>query len=48
LSQINSQNVTEIQRLKDKNAKLLIRNIWMWVIIIALAVFSFRKQIFRL
>ena len=48
LSQINSQNATEIQSLKDKNAKLLVRNIWMWVIIIALAVFSFRKQIFRI
>jgi hypothetical protein len=48
LSQINTKNVIEIQNLKDKNSKLLIRNIWMWVIIIALTLFSFRRQIFRL
>jgi hypothetical protein len=48
LLQINTKNATELQFLVLKNEKLKTRNIWMWLIIIALTLFSFRKQIFRL
>lgn len=43
LSQINAKNVTELQNIEQKNAKLQIRNIWLWVIIVLLSVYSFRK-----
>ena len=48
LLQINTKNATELQFLVLKNEKLKTRNIWMWLIIIALTLFSFRKQIFRI
>jgi hypothetical protein len=48
LSEANTQNVTKLHESELKVEKLKRRNIWMWVIIIALTLFSFRKQIFRL
>jgi hypothetical protein len=44
----NTKIETELQIIKEKNAKLLSRNIWMWLIIILLTLFSFRRQIFNL
>jgi hypothetical protein len=43
LSQINAKNVTELQIIKGKNDKLQTRNIWLWVIIVLLTLFSFRN-----
>ena len=48
LSQINAKNVTELQNIERKNAKLQTRNIWLWVIIVLLTAFSFRRQIFNI
>ena len=43
-----TKSVTELQFIKGKNAKLQKRNIWLWVIIVLLTGFSFRRQIFNL
>jgi hypothetical protein len=43
LSQISAKNATELQLIKGKNDKLQNRNIWLWVIIILLTLFSFRN-----
>jgi hypothetical protein len=43
-----NKSVTDYHALKDKNAKLQIRNIWLWIIIVLLTIFSFRRQIFNL
>lgn len=48
LSQINAENVTNIHALEFKNSKLKTRNNWMWVIILCLTVFSFRRQIAKM
>ncbi len=48
LSQINTQNVTKIHGLELTNGKLKTRNKWMWVIIICLSIFSFRRQFAKL
>jgi hypothetical protein len=48
LSQINTQNVTKIHDLELTNGKLKARNRWMWVIIVCLTAFSFRRQIAKL
>jgi hypothetical protein len=48
LSQINTQNVTKIHKLELDNGKLKTRLSWMWIIIIILTVFSFRRQIAKL
>jgi hypothetical protein len=48
LSQINTQNVIKIHGLELDNGKLKTRNRWMWLIIICLTVFSFRRQIAKL
>jgi hypothetical protein len=47
LSESNTQNVTKLHQLELKIEKLKRRNIWLWLIIIALTVFSFRKQLIR-
>jgi hypothetical protein len=47
LSEINTQNVTKIQELELSNGKLKTRVAWMWIIIICLTIFSFRRQIFK-
>jgi hypothetical protein len=47
LSEANMQNVTKLHQLELKIEKLKRRNIWLWLIIIALTVFSFRKQLIR-
>jgi hypothetical protein len=47
LSEANTQNVTKLHQLELKIEKLKRRNIWLWLIIIALTVFSFRKQLIR-
>jgi hypothetical protein len=43
LSQISTKNATELQFIKGKNDKLQNRNIWLWVIIVLLTLFSFRN-----
>jgi hypothetical protein len=43
LSQISAKNATELQLIKGKNDKLQNRNIWLWVIIVLLTLFSFRN-----
>lgn len=48
LSQVNTQNVTKIHDLELTNGKLKTRNKWMWVIIICLSIFSFRRQFAKL
>ena len=48
LSQINTKNATELQEIKDKNAKLIVCNNWLWIIIILLLMFIFRKQIAKI
>jgi hypothetical protein len=48
LSEANTRNVIKLHESELKVEKLRRRNIWMWLIIIALTLFSFRKQIFRL
>jgi hypothetical protein len=48
LSQINTQNVTKIHELEIKNGKLSTRIGWLWLIIICLTIFSFRRQILKL
>jgi hypothetical protein len=48
LSQINTQNVTKIHVLELTNGKLKTRNKWMWVVIICLSIFSFRRQFAKL
>ena len=48
LSEANTRNVIKLHESELKVEKLKRRNIWMWLIIIALTLFSFRKQIFRL
>jgi hypothetical protein len=48
LSQINMQNVTKIHGLELTNGKLKARNKWMWVVIICLSIFSFRRQFAKL
>ena len=40
-----TKSVTELQFIKGKNDKLKNRNIWLWLIIILLTAFSFRRQI---
>ena len=45
---IIQKNVTKIHELEIKNSKLKTRNRWMWLIIICLTVFSFRRQIAKL
>ena len=45
LSQINTQNVTKIHDLELANGKLKTRNRWMWVVIVCLTIFAFRRQI---
>jgi hypothetical protein len=47
LSESNTQNVNKLHQLELKVEKLKRRNIWLWLIIIALTVFSFRKQLIR-
>lgn len=47
LSEANTQNVMKLHQLELKIEKLKRRNIWLWLIIIALTVFSFRKQLIR-
>jgi len=48
LSQINNQNVTKIHDLELKNGKLNTRIAWMWIIIVCLTIFAFRRQILKL
>ena len=48
LSQINTKIVTDLQNLELKNEKLKTRNRWMWLIIVCLTVFAFRRQIAKL
>ena len=48
LSQINTKIVTDLQKLELKNEKLKTRNKWMWVVIICLSIFSFRRQFAKL
>ena len=48
LSQINTQNVTKIHDLEINNGKLKARNNWMWLLIVCLTAFSFRRQISKL
>jgi hypothetical protein len=48
LSQVNTQNVTKIHHLELTNGKLKTRNKWMWVVIIFLSIFSFRRQFAKL
>lgn len=48
LSQINTKIVTDLQKLELKNEKLKTRNRWMWVIIVCLTIFAFRRQILKL
>jgi hypothetical protein len=43
LSQISAKNATELQFIKGKNDKLQTRNIWLWLIIILLTIFSLRN-----
>jgi hypothetical protein len=43
LSQISTKNATELQLIKGKNDKLQARNIWLWIIIILLTIFSLRN-----
>jgi hypothetical protein len=43
LSQISAKNATELQLIKGKNNKLQNRNIWLWLIIILLTIFSLRN-----
>jgi hypothetical protein len=43
LTQISTKNATELQFIKGKNDKLQTRNIWLWVIIVLLTLFSFRN-----
>jgi hypothetical protein len=43
LTQISTKNATELQIIKGKNDKLQTRNIWLWVIIVLLTLFSFRN-----
>jgi hypothetical protein len=43
LTKISTKNATELQFIKGKNDKLQNRNIWLWVIIILLTLFSFRN-----
>lgn len=38
-----TKSVTELQFIKGKNDKLQARNIWLWVIIVLLSLFSFRN-----
>lgn len=38
-----NKSVSELQFIKVKNDKLQTRNIWLWVIIVLLSVYSFRK-----
>lgn len=38
-----NKSVSELQFIKGKNDKLQTRNIWLWVIIVLLSVYSFRK-----
>ena len=45
LSQINTKIVADLQNLELKNEKLKTRNRWMWLIIVCLTVFAFRRQI---
>jgi len=45
LSQINTENVTKIHNLELKNGKLKARSNWMWVVIVCLTIFAFRRQI---
>jgi hypothetical protein len=48
LSQINTKIVTDLQKIELKNEKLKTRNKWMWVVIICLSIFSFRRQFAKL
>jgi hypothetical protein len=48
LSQINTQNVTKIHDLELTNGKLKTRNRWMWVVIVCLTIFAFRRQIAKI
>jgi hypothetical protein len=43
LTQISTKNATELQIIKGKNDKLQTRNIWLWLIIILLTIFSLRN-----
>ena len=45
---IIQKNVTKIHGLKLTNGKLKTRNKWMWVVIICLSIFSFRRQFAKL
>jgi len=47
LSQINTKIVTDYNELKERNTKLKTRINWMWIVIIILTIFSFRRQIFK-
>ena len=38
-----NKSVTELQFIKGKNDKLQTRNIWLWIIVVLLSVYSFRK-----
>ncbi len=48
LSQINTENVAKINDLELNNGKLKARNNWMWLLIVCLTAFSFRRQISKL
>ena len=48
LSQINAQSVTKIHDLELSNGNLRARINWMWVVIVCLTLFAFRKQIAKL
>ena len=43
-----NKSVTDFHGLKDKYNKLQKRNIWMWLVIILISIFSFRRQIFNI
>jgi hypothetical protein len=45
---IIQKNVTKIHGLELTNSKLKTRNKWMWVVIICLSIFSFRRQFAKL
>jgi hypothetical protein len=45
---IIQKNVTKIHGLELTNGKLKTRNKWMWVVIICLSIFSFRRQFAKL
>lgn len=48
LSNVNAKNESIIQDLQRKNIKQKTRINWMWLIIVCLSIFAFRRQILKL